>query len=87
MPIELPGALIREGFVLLLQTGGPIFFGLLAVGLVVGVLQAATQVNDPALSFLPRLFTLGAILWGLGSWAAQAHAQFFAASLARMAGG
>ncbi len=77
---------MREGFVLLFQTGGPIFFSLLAVGLVVGVMQAATQVNDPALSFLPRLFALGAILWGLGGWAAESHAAFFLSSLSRMAG-
>ena len=86
MPVQLPGALIREGLMLLFQTGGPIFLGLLTVGVVVGVLQAATQVNDPALSFLPRLMTLAAILWGIGNWAAHSYANFFVSSLQRMAG-
>ena len=44
---EMPAGLMREGFLLLAATAGPFIGGLLVVGLVVGVLQAATQINDP----------------------------------------
>lgn len=40
----------------------------LAVGLLVSMFQAATQINEQTLSFLPRLLiTLGAIMF-LGGW-------------------
>lgn len=40
----------------------------LIVGLIVSMFQAATQINEQTLSFLPRLLvTLGAIMF-LGSW-------------------
>ena len=45
---ELPNGLMREGFTLLASTAGPFIGGLLLVGLVVGILQATTQINDPA---------------------------------------
>lgn len=40
----------------------------LVVGLIVSMFQAATQINEQTLSFLPRLLvTLGAIMF-LGGW-------------------
>ncbi|MBP0048515.1 flagellar biosynthesis protein FliQ [Marinobacterium sp. AK62] len=40
----------------------------LAVGLVISVFQAATQINEQTLSFLPRLIvTLLAVMWA-GPW-------------------
>ena len=40
----------------------------LVVGLLVSVFQAATQINEQTLSFLPRLLvTLGAVIF-LGGW-------------------
>lgn len=49
----------------------------LIVGLIVSVFQAATQINEQTLSFLPRLIvTLLAIMWA-GSWIiAQLSDQF-----------
>ena len=73
----LPTGLIHEGFLLLLTTGGPIFFGLLTMGVIVGILQAATQINDPAFSFLPRILTAGALIWLTGSYVAKSYVDFF----------
>lgn len=40
----------------------------LIVGLIVSMFQAATQINEQTLSFLPRLLvTLGAVMY-LGGW-------------------
>lgn len=49
----------------------------LIVGLIVSVFQAATQINEQTLSFLPRLIvTLLAIMWA-GAWIiAQLSDQF-----------
>ena len=42
--------------------GAPVLFACLAVGLVVGVLQAATSVNEQTLSFIPKLVATTAVL-------------------------
>jgi flagellar biosynthesis protein FliQ len=79
------GALVREGFLLLTSTGGPILAVLLVAGLVVGLVQAATQINDPALGFLPRLGVLIAGAWVMGGWVLERFATFFSGALERMA--
>ena len=73
----LPTGLLHEGFILLFTTGGPIFSGLLLMGVVVGILQAATQINDPAFSFLPRVLTAGALIWLSGGFIARSFADYF----------
>jgi flagellar biosynthetic protein FliQ len=40
----------------------------LAVGLVVGIIQAATSVNESTLSFIPKLIGLALALLIFGSW-------------------
>jgi flagellar biosynthesis protein FliQ len=72
---------------LLVQVGGPLFMAMLVAGLVVGVLQAATQVNDPAVSFVPRILVGGIVLWLAGGWMMERLSGFLAKSIYRMAGG
>jgi flagellar biosynthesis protein FliQ len=85
MSPELPGTLFRESLVVLGTVGAPLFLALLGVGLLVGILQAATQVNDPAVGALPRLIAAGAVAFMLGGWMMGRLATFFASSLERMA--
>ena len=82
---EVPSALMRDGFMLLATTAGPFIGALLIVGLVVGILQAATQINDPAVGFLPRLVAGLLTAWAVGGWAVERLARYFASALAHMA--
>jgi flagellar biosynthesis protein FliQ len=82
---ELPGALTREAFLVLATTAGPYVGALLVVGLVVGIAQAATQINDPAVGFLPRLLAGVGTAAVLGAWTLDHLAHFLAAALGRMA--
>ncbi len=86
MTPELPAALVREALGLLGGVAGPVLLALLLVGLLVGVLQAATQVNDPALSFLPRAAAGATVVWLAGGWILERLSGFLAESLTRMAG-
>ena len=52
-----------------------------------GVLQATTQVNDPALGAVPRIAVVLGIAVTLGGWIVEHLAQFLAASLGHIAGG
>lgn len=56
----------REALWVTLQIGGPLLVLMLAVGLVVAVVQALTQVNEATLGFLPKVAALAAALLLLG---------------------
>lgn len=84
MNTQLPAGLFREGFSVLLAVGGPFMVALLLVGLVIGILQAATQINDPAVGFLPRLVVGLVVAWAAGGWAMERLARYFATALERM---
>jgi len=47
---------------------GPLLGSALAVGLLVGMIQAATQINEMTLSFIPKLLVLVMSLVVAGPW-------------------
>jgi flagellar biosynthesis protein FliQ len=86
MSADLPAALMREGFGVMTAVGGPFVLALFVVGLVVGLLQAATQINDPAVGFLPRLVVGLLVAYVSGHWLLERLANYFATSLRIMSG-
>ena len=54
----------------LLLAGGPLL-AMLLVGLLVGMLQAATQINEMTLSFVPKLLVMALVLVLMGPWLVQ----------------
>jgi flagellar biosynthesis protein FliQ len=62
------GALAREALLLALLLSLPAVAASLLVGLVVSFLQAVTQIQDPALSFVPRVLAVAAALVVSGGW-------------------
>jgi flagellar biosynthetic protein FliQ len=46
----------------------PLLVLALAVGLFIGIIQAATSINESTLSFIPKLIALGLGLLVFGSW-------------------
>jgi len=46
----------------------PLLLSALAVGLLVGMIQAATQIQEMTLTFIPKLAVLGLALIVAGSW-------------------
>ncbi len=53
---------VREGLILVLLVSAPALLASLVVGLVVGVLQAATQIQDPAVAYVPKLVAVLLVL-------------------------
>jgi flagellar biosynthesis protein FliQ len=86
MTLEIPANLLREGLVMVGVVGGPIFMVMLGVGLLMGILQAATQINDTAVGFLPRAAAAAACLWLAGGWMMERMSEYLAQSIVRMSG-
>lgn len=77
-------ALGRETVILVLLVSAPPLAAALAVGLVTGVLQAATQVQEQALGVVPRLLAVFVALGVAAPWIGARLARFASACLELM---
>ena len=71
----------REAVLLVLLVSAPPLLAALATGLVTGVLQAATQVQDPAVGVVPRLAAVLVALGVAGPWIGARLTRFAAQCL------
>jgi flagellar biosynthesis protein FliQ len=58
----------QQGLTMLLMVAAPVLLAVLAVGLVVSIFQAATQINEATLSFVPKIVAAAAVLAIAGPW-------------------
>ena len=58
----------RHALEMTLMLSAPLLLTALAVGLIVGIFQAATQINEMTLSFIPKLLAMAATLVIAGPW-------------------
>ncbi|MES2563848.1 MAG: flagellar biosynthesis protein FliQ [Pseudomonadota bacterium] len=64
-------SMIREALELTLLVSAPLLITALAVGLVISVFQAATQINEMTLSFIPKLLGVFIATVVCGPWILQ----------------
>jgi flagellar biosynthetic protein FliQ len=58
----------REALWVIALLSAPLLLSALAVGLFVGMIQAATQIQEMTLTFIPKLIVLALTLLISGSW-------------------
>ncbi|MEO7151298.1 MAG: flagellar biosynthesis protein FliQ [Burkholderiaceae bacterium] len=58
----------QSGLYMLLTIAAPMLLTILGVGLVVSIFQAATQIHEATLSFVPKLIAAVAVLAVAGPW-------------------
>lgn len=58
----------RQAMEVLLLISAPLFLAALVTGLIVSVFQAATQINEATLSFVPKLIAIFVTLILAGPW-------------------
>ncbi len=68
MSPELVMSLGRQALELALLLSAPLLLTALAIGLLVGLFQAATQIQEMTLSFIPKLLGMGLAFLIAGPW-------------------
>ena len=58
----------QQGLYLLLMVSAPMLLTVLAVGLIVSIFQAATQIHEATLSFVPKIIAAVVVLAIAGPW-------------------
>jgi flagellar biosynthetic protein FliQ len=58
----------QEGLTVLLTVAAPMLLVVLVVGLLVSIFQAATQIHEATLSFVPKVLAAVAVIGVAGPW-------------------
>lgn len=58
----------REALQVAMYVAAPVLLTALALGLLIGMVQAATQVQEMTLSFIPKLIGMGIAVFVAGPW-------------------
>lgn len=66
----------RDALWLAVLLAAPLLLSALVVGLLIGIFQAATQIQEMTLSFIPKLLALVIALFVAGPWMLQVVVTF-----------
>ena len=58
------------------KVAGPFLIVVLAIGIVVGLLQSVTQLQEPTLTFVPKLVGAAVVIAVSGNWMLMALVSF-----------
>ncbi|CAB1253723.1 component of the flagellar export machinery [Ruminococcaceae bacterium BL-6] len=59
-----------------MKVAGPILIASIVIGIVISIFQAATQIHEQTLSFVPKLVAIALILVVLGPWMMETMSDF-----------
>ena len=59
------------------KLAGPLLIVSILIGLVIAIFQAATQIHEQTLTFVPKVLVLSLMLLVLGSWMITTFSEFF----------
>ena len=71
MTPEAVVTIVQRALEVVVLLGGPVLLAMLVTGLIVSIFQAATQINEATLSFIPKLVGTFLVLILAGPWMLQ----------------
>ena len=77
--------IMKEAMLVAFEIAGPLLIISIAVGLLVAIFQAATQIHEQTLTFVPKLIVIALVLLALGSWMSKVMNEFVVELFAIMA--
>ncbi len=75
----------QQALLMLLTVAAPMLVVVLVVGVVVSIFQAATQINEATLSFVPKLLAAVAVMAIAGPWMMTTLVDYLRAMLLSIA--
>ena len=70
-------AIFKEAIWLILKLSAPLLIVSIVIGLVISIFQAATQIHEQTLTFVPKIIAIAVVLVATGSWMLTSMADFF----------
>ena len=78
--------IIYQAFMTALRLALPFLLVSMIVGVIISIFQAATQINEQTLTFVPKLLAIGVMMGILGSSMLVSLQDFYRSMLAIVAG-
>ena len=60
MTIDMAIDMIQKAMIVVAQAGGPPLIAAMVIGVVVGIAQTVTQINDQSITFVSKMIVVGA---------------------------
>lgn len=79
--------ILRQGLWIAVTISSPILIAALVAGVVVGLFQALTSIQEMTLTFVPKLGVMIAVFWASMGFMTQSLVEFFRGSLIPMIAG
>ena len=70
-------SVLNQAIAMAIKLASPLLIASLAIGLLIAIIQAATQVNEQTMTFVPKLFLIALVLLALGPWMLANLSDFF----------
>ena len=83
---ELVIKLGHDAMVTAAMLAGPILGATLAIGLVVSIFQALTQINEATLTFIPKMIVVALVIMLAGPWMMDVMTQYTSQLFENIAG-
>lgn len=58
----------QEAMLVAIKLATPLLVVSIVIGLIIAIFQAATQIHEQTLTFVPKILVIALMLIGLGSW-------------------
>jgi len=68
--------ILKEAMLVAFKLAGPLLIVSIVVGLIVSIFQAATQIHEQTLTFVPKVVCISLLLLILGSWMIGTMGEF-----------
>ena len=77
MTPEIIHRVSQDAMIVAVKLTAPVLIPSLVVGLIIAIFQAATQINETTLTFVPKLIVIGLVLLIVGPWMLQTFLDYF----------
>lgn len=69
-------SIFRTAILVTIKLAGPILVLSIVIGLVIAIFQAATQIHEQTLTFVPKVLVIALLLMASGSWMINVLSDF-----------
>ena len=69
--------IMQQAISIAIKLAAPLLLVSMAVGLLIAIIQAATQIHEQTITFVPKLLLLGLIILAAGPWMLRTLMDFF----------
>ncbi|MDD4843560.1 MAG: flagellar biosynthesis protein FliQ [Anaerotignum sp.] len=69
-------SIMREAIIVVLKIGGPILLLSMVIGVFISIIQAATQIHEQTITFVPKVLIIVAVCLICGPWMLETLQDF-----------